>query len=129
MTGVQTCALPISNGALVGGAIVAAITFLLVLIVVHLITTRISDAILDSSIGMIDRMLGFVFGFLRGALIIVIVFMIYEGFFPEPDKQFPWVKQSKSLAVIRPPGNWIKGMLTQYVTPAFEKQKPADAPG
>ena len=120
---------PGTNGALVGGAIVAAITFLLVLIVVHLITTRVSDAILDSSVGMIDRMLGFVFGFVRGALIIVIVFMIYEGFFPEPDKQFPWVQKSKSLAIIRPPGNWIKGMLTQYVTPAFEKQKPTDQPG
>lgn len=120
---------PGTNGALVGGAIVAAITFLLVLIVVHLITTRVSDAILDSSVGMIDRMLGFVFGFLRGALIIVIVFMIYEGFFPEKEKQFAWVGQSKSLPFIRGPGNWIKGMLTQYVTPAFEKQKPGEQQG
>jgi membrane protein required for colicin V production len=120
---------PGSNGALVGGALVAAVTFLIVLIIVHLITTRISDAILDSSIGMIDRMLGFVFGFLRGALIIVIVFMIYEGFFPEKEKQFAWVSQSKSLPFIRGPGNWIKGMLTQYVTPAFEKQKPGEQQG
>ena len=120
---------PGANGALVGGAIVAAVVFLIVLIIVHLITTRISDAILDSSVGMIDRMLGFVFGFLRGALIVVIVFMIYEGFFPEPDKQFAWVQQSKTLPYIRAPGNWIKGMLTQYVTPAFDKQKPGEQPG
>jgi membrane protein required for colicin V production len=118
-----------TNGAVVGGALVAAITFLVVLIIVHLITTRISDAILDSSVGMIDRILGFIFGFLRGALIMVIVFMIYEGFYPEKEKQFAWVQQSKSLPFVRGPGNWIKGMLIQYVTPAFEKAKPGEQPG
>lgn len=118
-----------NNGAMVGSALVAALTFLIVLIVVHLITTRISDAILDSSVGMIDRMAGFVFGFLRGALIMVIVFMIYEGFYPEKEKQFAWVAQSKTLPFVRPPGTWIKGMLMQYVTPAFEKQKPGEQPG
>jgi membrane protein required for colicin V production len=118
-----------NNGALVGGAIVAAVTFLFVLIVVHLLTTRISDAILDSSVGMIDRILGFIFGFLRGALIMVIVFMIYEGFYPEKEKQFAWVAQSKTLPFVRGPGNWIKGMLMQYVTPAFEKQKPGEQAG
>jgi len=120
---------PGTNGAMVGGAVAGAVIFLIVLIIVHLITTRLSDAILDSSIGLIDRVLGFIFGFLRGALIVVIMFMIYEGFYPEPDKQFTWVQQSKSLPYIRGPGNWIKGMLTQYVTPAFEKQKPSDQPG
>ena len=118
-----------TNGAIVGGAIIAAITFLIVLIIVHLVTTRISDAILDSSVGMIDRIAGFIFGFLRGALIMVIVFMIYEGFYPEKEKQFAWVAQSKTLPFVRGPGNWIKGMLMQYVTPAFEKQKPGEQPG
>lgn len=118
-----------NNGAMVGGAIVAVLAFLVILIIVHLITTRISDAILDSSVGMIDRILGFVFGFLRGALIMVIVFMIYEGFYPEKEKQFAWVAQSKTLPFVRGPGNWIKGMLTQYVTPAFEKTKPGEQPG
>ena len=113
-----------TNGAMVGGAVVAAIAFFIVLIIVHLITTRISDAILDSSVGMIDRILGFVFGFLRGALIMVIVFMIYAGFYPEKEKQFAWVAQSKTLPFVVGPGNWIKGMLMQYVTPAFEKAKP-----
>jgi membrane protein required for colicin V production len=118
-----------TNGAIVGGAAVAAVTFLIVLIIVHLLTTRISDAILDSSVGMIDRMAGFVFGFIRGALIIVIVFMLYEAGFPEPEKQFPWVKQSKSLPFIRGPGNWIKGLLTQHVLPLFEKQKAGEQQG
>jgi len=121
--------IPGNNGTMVGAAIIAALTFLVVLIIVHLITTRISDAILDSSVGMIDRILGFVFGFLRGALIMVIVFMIYEGFFPEKEKQFPWVAQSKTLPFVRGPGNWIKNMLTQYVTPALEKPKPGEQPG
>jgi membrane protein required for colicin V production len=118
-----------ANGGLVGGGICAAVAFLVALIIVHLITTRLSDAILDSSIGMIDRVLGFIFGFIRGALIIVIIFMGYEGFFPEKEKQFVWVQQSKSLPYIKAPGNWIKGMLTQYVIPALDKPKPGDVPG
>jgi membrane protein required for colicin V production len=118
-----------ANGGLVGGALIAAVTFLIVLIIVHLITTRLSDAILDSSVGMIDRLLGFVFGFLRGALIVVIMFMGYEGFFPEKEKQFPWVQQSVTLPYIKGPGNWIKGMLDQYVKPVLEKQKTSDPQG
>jgi membrane protein required for colicin V production len=117
------------NGGLVGGGIVAAVAFLVVLIIVHLVTTRISDAILDSSVGMIDRMAGFVFGFIRGALIIVIVFMLYEAGYPKPEQQFAWVQKSKSLPYIQGPGNWIKGMLTQHVLPAFDKQKPGEQPG
>ena len=118
-----------NNGAMVGAGIVALLTFLVILIVVHLVTTRISDAILDSSVGMVDRILGFVFGFLRGALIMVIVFMIYEGFYPEKEKQFAWVQQSVTLPYVRAPGNWIKGMLMQYVTPSFEKVKPGENQG
>lgn len=118
-----------NNGAMAGSAMIAAVTFLVVLIIVHLITTRISDAILDSSVGLIDRILGFIFGFLRGALIMVIVFMIYEGFYPEKEKQFVWVQQSKTLPFVRGPGNWIKGMLMQYVTPQFEKNKQGEQAG
>ena len=69
--------------------VVGAVIFLIVLIVVHLITARISDAILDSRVGMIDRILGFLFGVVRGFVLIVIPYMFYEAFFPDPNKQFP----------------------------------------
>lgn len=58
---------------------IGAIVFLITLIIVHLITARISDAILDSRVGMIDRILGFLFGAARGALLIIIVFLLADG--------------------------------------------------
>jgi membrane protein required for colicin V production len=118
-----------NNGAMVGGAIVAAAVFLVLLIIVHLITTRVSDAILDSSIGMIDRMLGFVFGFLRGALIVVVLYMLAAEFFPNEIKQVAWVQQSQSLPYIKGPGNWLKGMLTQHAVPLLEKKAADQPPG
>lgn len=117
-----------NNGALVGAAIVALAVFLVVLIVVHLITTRVSDAVLDTSVGMIDRVLGFVFGFVRGALIVIIAYMLVDGIAPSYLQQYAWVKQSKTLPYITGPGNWIKGVLTQNVVPLLDK-KQGDQPG
>ena len=91
--------------------VLGALIFVIVLIVVHLITARLSDAILDSRIGMIDRILGFIFGVFRGFILIVIPFMFYEAFFPEPEQQYPWVRDSASLPYIKATGNALRSML------------------
>jgi len=91
--------------------VVGALIFVIVLIVVHLITARLSDAILDSRIGMIDRILGFIFGVFRGFILIVIPFMFYEAFFPEPEQQYPWVRDSASLPYIKVTGNALRSIL------------------
>jgi len=91
--------------------VVGALIFVIVLIVVHLITARLSDAILDSRIGMIDRILGFIFGVFRGFILVVIPFMFYEAFFPEPEQQYPWVRDSASLPYIKATGNALRSIL------------------
>ena len=95
--------------------VVGGLLFLIVLVIVHLITSKISDTILDSNIGMIDRILGFCFGLARGFILIVIPFMLYENFFPDPQQQFPWVRQAKSLPYIKSTGQSLKAMVEQYV--------------
>lgn len=105
--------------------VVGAIIFLIVLIIVHLITARISDSILDSRIGMIDRILGFVFGVARGFILIVIPYMFYEAFFPSPDQQFPWVRESKSLPYIQSTGNAIRSVL-EYNLPSSLTAPPGE---
>ena len=68
---------------------VGALIFVIVLLIVHLFTSRISDAILDSRIGLIDRIGGFAFGVARGFVIVLVLFMAYDKFFPEgpaPDR-------------------------------------------
>lgn len=94
---------------------VGAVIFLIVLVVVHLITARISDAILDSRVGMIDRILGFLFGVVRGFVLVVIPYMFYESFVPDPQQQVPWVREAKSLPMIRSTGETFKVILTRYV--------------
>ncbi|MEQ1710434.1 MAG: CvpA family protein [Hyphomicrobium sp.] len=95
--------------------VIGAIVFLIVLIVVHLITARISDAILDSRVGMIDRVLGFAFGVVRGFILIVIPYMFYEAFFPEPKQQLEWVREAKSLPYIKSTGNGFRNILVRYI--------------
>lgn len=100
-----------------------AIIFLIALVVVHLITARISDSIQDSGIGMIDRVLGFVFGAVRGFVLIVIPYMFYENFFPEPANQYEWVRSARSLPYIKSAGNTFKTILVRVVPPSLTEPK------
>ncbi|MGE8942614.1 CvpA family protein [Leptospira interrogans] len=94
---------------------IGAIIFLIVLVVVHLITARISDTILDSRVGMIDRILGFVFGVLRGFVLVVIPYMFYVSFVPDPQMQYPWVREARSLPMIQSTGESLRNMLERYM--------------
>ncbi len=107
--------------------VVGAIIFLIVLIVVHLITARISDAILDSRIGMVDRVLGFLFGVARGFILIVIPYMFYAAFFPDPNQHVPWVREAKSLPYIKGTGDTLRYMLESYL-PSSLTAPPGEQP-
>ena len=104
---------------------VGAVLFVMVLIIVHLITSKISDTILDSNIGMIDRILGLAFGVARGFILIVIPFMLYENFFPEPQQQLPWVRNAVTLPYIKDTGHTLRSLLVRYIP---EKIMSPDAP-
>lgn len=98
---------------------VGALLFVIVLVVVHLITSRISESILDSNVGMIDRILGLAFGVARGFILIVIPFMLYENFFPEPKQQFPWVRNAVTLPYIKDTGESLRSLLVRYIPEKF----------
>jgi membrane protein required for colicin V production len=104
---------------------IGAVIFLIVLIIVHLVTARISDAILDSSVGMVDRILGFLFGVARGFVLIVIPYMFYESFIPDPASQFPWVRESKSLPYIKSTGDAIRATLETHMPSSLTNPAPA----
>ncbi len=107
--------------------VIGAVIFLIVLIVVHLITARISDAILDSRIGMIDRVLGFLFGVIRGFILIVVPYMFYEAFFPDPNQHFPWVREAKSLPYIKATGDTLRTVLESHL-PSSLTAPPGEQP-
>ena len=96
---------------LVAQVAIGGIIFLIVLIIVHLITARISDTVLDSRVGAIDRVLGFAFGVVRGFVLVVIPYMFYESFVPNPEQQFPGCATPVSLPYIKSTGNSFRIML------------------
>jgi len=109
--------------------VMGAIIFLITLIVVHLITARISDSIQDSGIGMIDRVLGFMFGAVRGFVLVVIPYMFYEAFFPNPESQLDWVRQSRSLPYIKSAGNSFRNILVKVVPSSLTDQPKGEQQG
>jgi len=96
---------------------IGGLIFLVVLVVVHLITSRISDTVLDSRVGAIDRILGFAFGVVRGFVLVVIPYMFYESFVPDPRQQAPWVREAISLPYIKSTGDSFRVMLVRLVPP------------
>lgn len=112
--------------------VVGAVIFLIVLIVVHLITARLSDAILDSRIGMIDRILGFLFGVVRGFVLLVIPYMFYATFFPDPKTHPDWVTNAVTLPYIKGTGDSIRFVLESYMPSSLTappgEQPPEEAP-
>ncbi|MGE3915244.1 MAG: CvpA family protein [Hyphomicrobiaceae bacterium] len=103
--------------------VMGAIIFLIVLIVVHLLTARISDSIQDSGVGMVDRVLGFIFGAVRGFVLIVIPYMFYEAFFPDPTNQFEWVRSARSLPYIKSAGHTFRNILVKVVPSSLTEPK------
>lgn len=84
---------------------------IVVLFIVHMITARISDSMLDSQVGMIDRILGLAFGLARGYVLVVIPYMFFLNFFPDPKLHPKWVRDSKSLPYLDATGKQIDGAI------------------
>ncbi len=89
---------------------VGAVAFLVVLIVVSVIMVRISDLVVDSSAGAFDRSLGFIYGLARGLVLVAIAYLFYGWLLPY-DKQDPWVRDAKSLPVIKTVGEKLCGLM------------------
>jgi membrane protein required for colicin V production len=55
------------------------------------------------------------FGVVRGFILVVIPYMFYEAFFPDPAQQLPWVREAQSLPYLKSTGNTLKTVLVRYV--------------
>ena len=71
------------------------------------------------------HLLGLAFGVARGFILIVIPFMLYENFFPEPKQQLPWVRNAVTLPYIKDTGQTLRSLLVRYIP---EKMMNPDAP-
>lgn len=88
---------------LVAQIVSIAVVSVVVLIVVSVITIKISDYVVDSSAGAFDRTLGFVYGLARGLVLVAIAYLFY-GWLLTSDQQEVWVRDAKSLPLIKTVG-------------------------
>ncbi|CAN5534312.1 CvpA family protein [soil metagenome] len=102
--------LPAGTPDVVAKIIVGGSAFLLVLIIVSLISVKLSDAVVDSAAGAFDRTLGFLYGLARGLVVVVIAYLFYGWLIP-PDRQEPWVRDARSLPIIKSVGEMILALV------------------
>ena len=100
------------NNDVVATVVVVGGVFLLTLLVVSIFTVRISDMVLDSRVGALDRTLGFLFGLARGLVIVVVAFLFFNWLVPDRS-QPEWVKNAKSLVVLKNTGDKLMSMLPE----------------
>jgi membrane protein required for colicin V production len=98
------------NNDIVAAVSVIGGVFLVTLLVVSVLTIRISDMVLDSRVGALDRTLGFLFGLARGLVIVVVAFVFFNWLVPERS-QPDWIKNAKSLVVLKKAGDSLMAML------------------
>jgi|ERR1041385_3493909 membrane protein required for colicin V production len=103
--------------------------FLGTLLIVSVITIKISDTILDSRIGALDRTLGFLFGLARGLVIVVVAYVFFDWLVPARS-QPEWVKNAKSLIVLKKTGDTLISMLPEdpenTILRKFKRNKPEE---
>ncbi len=95
-----------------------ALTFAAALVLISLFSPLLSSAVLAvPGIGLLDRGLGLVFGVLRGAILVAIVFLIYDRIMPA-DQTVAAIENSRSAAVFASLKDRIARSLPQE-TPAW----------
>ncbi|MCH9020650.1 MAG: CvpA family protein [Proteobacteria bacterium] len=84
---------------LLADAAAGAALFITTLIVISLIGGYVSRKIRESRLGALDRSLGFLFGLVRGALVVVIAYVIMTWALL-PEEHPAWVRQARALPLV-----------------------------
>jgi membrane protein required for colicin V production len=104
---------------------VGATAFLIVLIVVSVISVKISDMVVDSALGAFDRTLGFIYGLARGLVLVAIAYQFY-GWFLKPDSQQAWVREARTLPLIKSVGDKLRDYLPPDIAKALSQEGETD---
>ncbi len=123
--------LPYVDKPVLAQVAVGAIVFILVLIIVSVVSVRISDYVVDSSAGAFDRTLGFLYGLARGFVLVAIAYLFYGWLLPY-DKQDNWVKNARTLPLIRQAGEILLTFMPPDIAETLNNtalQKNSPAPG
>ncbi|WP_299626633.1 CvpA family protein [Pelagibius sp.] len=79
--------------------VTGVVIFLVSLVLFSVVTRLLSNRVQQSSLGALDRSLGLLFGFARGAVIVVLAWMLLSFLMPE-EERFDWVMEARSRPLV-----------------------------
>ena len=109
-------------------AVGAGGVFLAVLIVLMVIIHWIANQVQGSVLGGLDRTLGILFGIARGAILLVVAYIVAGVFLPMTDRWPEPVRQSRSLPVIADGATWLIEQLPPEFRPKLPDRNGRSAP-
>ncbi|MGB0695489.1 MAG: CvpA family protein [Rhodospirillaceae bacterium] len=86
--------------------------FLVVLVSLSILVSLVSKQVQKSALNALDRSLGFLFGIARGALFLVIAYVVMTWFLP-PGNQPGWMRDARVLPLVEQGAVMVTGLLPQ----------------
>ena len=74
--------------------------FVVTLILLSYFSRRISKTVQKSALNVLDRSSGFLFGLLRGAVAVILVFMVFDQFYEKKEDRPKWLTEARTLPLI-----------------------------
>jgi membrane protein required for colicin V production len=114
----------ISIPMLADGAAGAAI-FIAALIVGAVVSHMIARRLRSSGFGAVDRSLGLLYGVARGGIVVCVLFLLFDWFFPKDDRP-EWMANARSLVLVEQGGDFLRSLFpgtTKRAAAAAENAK------
>ncbi len=92
-----------------------AIIFILTLVIMAILTPLFSGFVQNTGLTLVDKALGGIFGFVRGALMVLLVFILYDAFI-QPSSPVKMIDQSRSYGIFTSPKENIRKNLPDQRT-------------
>ena len=110
-------------------ALGAGAVFLVALIILMVIIHWIANQVQGSMLGGVDRTLGIAFGLARGAIAVVVTYIMMVVYvMPIPERWPEAVRQSRSLPVVADSAAWLVARLPEEFRPRLPDQPGRPAP-
>ena len=101
----QTIANPLFADIAAGTAL-----FLVALVLLSLLARALSHRVRSSALGPLDRALGFLFGLARGALVVVLAFIVYLLAVPPKDRP-DWIMKARTTPLMGTGAHYLVALL------------------
>lgn len=104
----------IVNDVLAARIIASIAVFIVVLFAITFIGSPVSGRVRESHFSSMDRLLGGLFGVVRGAVLIVLGYLVLVSFYPK-DSQIPWMRDAVSKPYLERGLRVAEGLLPEGV--------------